>query len=150
MPRRSQEAESIHAAEFEDELGQWVRLGLQESVGRHGPGEEVWARILKRVQHNDLPPASDWMPRGPSSPLAQLLQAVVVSTLLLTFAFGANHGPVMPRHTEHVAATTPLVRRAAAPLRSEEDILRGYILVRMEKESLAQRGGDARGTRVPE
>jgi hypothetical protein len=150
MPRRSQETQGTTGVAFEDELGQWVRRGLQEWAGSHGPGHEVWARILWRIEHNDLPPARDLLPRGLSSPLTQLLQAVVVSTLLLTFVFGANRGPVWPRRTEAVPGATPVVRTAAASVESQEDMLRGYILMRMEKEHAARSDSHAPGSRIPE
>jgi hypothetical protein len=77
------------------------------------------------------------------------VQAVVVSTLLLTFVFGANQGPVMPRRDEHALGATPIARRAAAPLQFQEDTLRGYVLMRMQKEGPSRRGGYVRGTHSP-
>ena len=141
MRRRSSEA-------FEDELGLLIQRSLEDSVQGKEPGSDVWLRIRQRVEENDLRPVTDGAGRGASSPLVHLVQAVVVSTLLLTFVFGTNHGMVMP-HGAHPTVQTPAVKRAHSAVVLEEDVLQGYKLVRMEREMLARRGGHIQGTRAP-
>jgi hypothetical protein len=149
MPPRSDEEHKHNPAAFDDDWGACIRRGLLKSVQDQQPGDNVWARILQRIQEHDWPPMSDPASHGAPSPLAHLLQAVVVSTLLLTFVFGADHGPPAPRHNRDVVGPTPVSRRAVSPIEFQEDMLRGHVLMRMEKQSLSRRGGYARGTRSP-
>lgn len=147
MPRRNSEAFQERSPELDDELGLLIQRSLEDSVQGKEPGSDVWLRIRQRVEENDLRPVTDGAGRGSSSPLVRFVQAVVVSTLLLTFVFGANHDMVMP-HGAHLAVETPAVKQAYSAVLFEDDVLQGYKLVRLEKEMLARRGGHIQGTRA--
>ncbi len=148
MSHRSTEAFQDRSTEIDDELGLWIQRSLEESVQGREPSGDVWHRIRQRVEESPLPSMTDYACRGSPSPLTHLVQAVVVSTLLLTFVFGTNHDLVVPSGG-YVAAEKAPVRQASSSGRFEEDVLQGYKLVRMQKEMLARRGGYVQGTRLP-
>jgi hypothetical protein len=144
MPRR--EAFPDRSTQLDYELGLWIQRSLEESVLGKEPGESVWRRIKRRVEEHVQPAGAHCVCGGSSSPLTHLVQAMVVSTLLLTFAFGANHDVVMPSGA-HLVAESPAVQPSSSFGMFEEDMLQGYKLVRMERAMLARRGGYIQGTR---
>lgn len=146
MPCPSENQDKDNSGPFDDQWGACIRRGLLESVQDQQPGKVVWERILQRIEEHDWPSVSDPALCGRPSPLAHLVQAVVASTLLLTFVFGAHQGPLMPRRDPPAPGATPVVRRVAAHAEFQEDMLRGVVLMRMEKERLSRRGGYVRGT----
>jgi hypothetical protein len=63
-----------------------------------------------------------------------LVQAVVISALLLAFGLGVNQDAVMPGR-QYMLATASPVRRSRVSEAAPKDVLRGYVLVQMEKEA---------------
>jgi hypothetical protein len=81
------------------------------------------------------------MRRQAAFPLASLVQAVVISALLLTFGIGLDQGVVIPVREQRMATSVP-VRRPRISEDVPKDILRGYVLLQMQKEAApSYRGG---------
>lgn len=137
MVRRSVHTENGCAAPEEDDLGRLIRWSLEDSVAGAEPPPDVWPRILDRVKQMDAPTsAAPRMKRRAAFPVASLVQAVVISALLLAFGLGGDQNTAMPRQ-EYPVASTPTVRRLAVVEEAPKDILRGYLLLQMERESVA-------------
>jgi hypothetical protein len=135
MERRSVEADCASHLPEEDDLGELIRWSLEDSVAGAEPPEHIWPEILERVEQMPSPAVPRRVPqRRAVFPLVSLVQAVVISGLLLAFGMGVDHNVVMPGR-EYALATTPPVRRSQVSEDVPQDVLRGYILLQMEKEA---------------
>jgi hypothetical protein len=137
MVRRSVHADDGCILPAEDDLEQLICWSLEDSVAGAEPPPDVWPKILDRVKQLDAPAGA--VPQGKrrvAFPVASLVQAVVVSALLLAFGLGIDQNVVTPGR-EHPVASTPTVRRLSVPQDGPNDILRGHVLLRMERESVA-------------
>ncbi len=137
MVRHCAEADNACPVREEDDLGQLIRWSLEDSLDGAEPSADAWPKILERVNRVTARAA----PRRVAFPLASLVQAVVISVLLLAFGLG-DHNVVMPGR-QYRTTSTPTVRRARVSEEFPEDLLRGYVLRQMEKASLSRnhRGG---------
>lgn len=142
MARPGSEADSTYPMSSEDDLGRLLRWSLEVSISGAEPPADAWPRILERVRQMRTPTRPEHALRHSSFPLAPLVQAVVISALLLAFGLGVDRSVVMPPK-EYRIDSTPTTRkmRAAEDL---EDMLRGYMLVRMEQELPTRKGGNIR------
>jgi hypothetical protein len=119
----------------EDDLGELIRWSLEDSIGGAEPPEHIWPKILERMEQKQAPTtARRPLRRRAAFPLASLVQAVVISTLLLAFGLGVNQDVVMPAREVGIA-TAPPVRRLRVSEDAREDTLRGYVLLQMKKEA---------------
>jgi hypothetical protein len=135
MERRSVETDCASHLPEEDHLGEMIRWSLEDSVAGAEPPEHVWPEILERVERMQCPAAPQRPPqRRAAFPLASLVQAVVISALLLAFGMGVDQGVVMPAR-EYTLATASPVRRSRVSEDAPRDVLRGYVLLQMEKEA---------------
>ncbi len=135
MLRHSPGAEDALPLSPDDELGRLIRWSLERSFGGADPSEECWANILQRVEEERAQKAAQCR-RGPAlQGLTPLVQAVVISTLLLTFAASLNQGVALPR-SEAERPAVPAAPRRSTVLDFQDDNLRGCLLKRMEREKI--------------
>jgi hypothetical protein len=125
----------------DDELGQLIRWSLRRTFAGPDPSEGCWSEILRRVQEERerkcAPPNCSATLRG----LAPVVQAVVVSTLVLTFAVGVNQDVVLPR--EQCPTRSARIMGATVACKGyPEDTLSGCRLERMEWEHLLAEEGN--------
>lgn len=140
MARRSVEADCASNVPEEDDLGELIRWSLEDSIAGAEPPEHVWPEILERVEQMASPATPRRQPqRRAAFPLVSLVQAVVISALLLAFGLGVDDNVVM-RGRETALATTSPVRRTHASEDVPQDVLRGYILVEMQRDTAQFRG----------
>ncbi len=126
------------SADSEGNLGLLIRWGLEASVSGAEPSADVWPRILSRVGAMDIPRGGRYRKNRSLFPLAPLLQAVVISVLLLVFGLEVNHDWVTPKGDGR-AYSTPITRRAPTSQEYPDDILRGCILARQAREERVRR-----------
>ena len=127
---RPREEERRDSASADDDLGQLIRRSLQDSVGKAEPPAEVWLKIRERVSQKNAPAVSQ-RPRR-RLPVASLVQAVVISSLLLAFGFGLERDIVtLNRQTR---MTPPPVVRPAVSYDMPNDLLSGRLLLQMKRE----------------
>jgi len=138
------ELNDTHGPFPEDELGRLVRWSLEDSVLAAEPSPDTWPKILARVRAIDAPQRVRRWTKRPLVPLASVLQAVVISGLLLVFGLEVNRDVVAP-HTRKTTRSTPIIRRASVSQHYPEDVLRGCILAREAREVPSPRAG-----RIPE
>ena len=143
MVRPGNEADSSYPMSSEDDLGRLIRWGLEDPICGAEPPADVWPKILGRVRDMRAPTVPKHSLRRLSFPLASFVQAVVVSALLLAFGLGVDHRVVLPRE-EYRIQSTPTIRKARAAEDFPEDMLRGYILARMEQTLPHRMGGEIR------
>ena len=149
MVHPSDGADSRHSASSEDDLGRLIRWTLEDAVSGAEPPRRVWPRILARVREMPTPTSAKRSWRRAPFPLAPFVQAVVVSALLLAFGLGLNRGVVVPRPEHRIHATPTVTRRARVSSQQfPEDVLRGYILVRMEQQQPQRLGGAIREANI--
>jgi hypothetical protein len=128
----------------EDDLGRMIRWGLEDSFSGKEPPDDVWPKIMLRVQEMRGSARRTPVKRRPSFSLAPLVQTVVVSALLLAFGLGVDRNLTVPRG-EHAVRATPTVQRVDSSQELPNDMLSGYLLARMEQQLAAhQRPGGAR------
>ena len=128
----------------EDDLGRMIRWGLDDSFSEAEPPDDAWPKIMLRVQEMREPARRTRLERRPSFSLAPLVQAVVVSALLLAFGLGVDRNLTAPRG-EQAARSTPTLPKVASSQELPDDMLRGYLLARMEQQPpTRQRPGGAR------
>jgi hypothetical protein len=133
MERHSVEADCAPHVTEEDDLGELIRWSLEDSIAGAEPPEDIWPKIVERVEQKQAPAtARRPLRRRVAFPLASLVQAVVISTLLLAFGVGVNQDVGMTAREYRLATTAP-VRRPRVSQDVPEDVLRGYILRQMEK-----------------
>jgi len=126
----------------EDDLGRMIRWGLEDSFSNAEPPDDVWPKIMSRVQEMRVPTRRTHPQRRHSFSLAPLVQAVVVSTLLLAFGLGVDRNVTAPRGAQSAHAT-PTAQKVVSSQELPDDMLSGYLLARMQKQSLTRqrRGG---------
>ena len=122
--------ERTDSASADDDLGQLIRWSLQDSVAKAEPPAEVWLEIRERVSHMSVP-AAQQRPRR-HLPVASLIQAVVISSLLLAFGFGLERDVVTP--SRQARATPSPVVRPAVSYETPNDLLSGRLLLQMKRE----------------
>jgi hypothetical protein len=151
MVRRSVHTEDKCTVPQGDDLGQLIRWSLEDSVAGAEPPPNVWPKILHRVEQMDSPASTaPRVKRRAAFPVASLVQAVVISALLLTFGLSIDHNAVVPTR-EYPVASTPRVRKVSVSENVPQDVLRGYLLLQMEREAMTSTrvGGDAVGVDAP-
>jgi hypothetical protein len=125
-----------------DDLGRMIRWGLEDSFSGAEPPDDVWPKIMSRVQ--EMRAQRTPVKRRPSFSLAPLVQTLVVSALLLAFGLGVDRNLTAPRG-ELAVRSTPTAPRVVASEELPNDMLRGYLLARMAQQPRArQRPGGAR------
>ncbi len=138
MARSKDALDKINGLSSENDLGRLIRWSLEDSVSAAEPPADVWPRILSRVREMNAPTNLRRWARRSLRPLAPLVQAVVISVLLLAFGLEVNRGVTVSHRPTH---STPAVRRIPTREEQPQDVLRGYILFRMGREpSLRRRG----------
>ena len=138
MVHRSDKEDAVEQFSAEDDLGRLIRWGLEDSYSQAEPPADLWPKILARVQEMPAPTPSTRPARGrrrPALSLAPFVQAVVVSALLLAFMLGVDRNVVAPRVEQRVRPT-PTVQRVAVDQEFPDDMLRGYMLARVERAPL--------------
>jgi hypothetical protein len=136
--------DSLDPLAREDDLGRMIRWGLEDAFSGAEPPDDVWAKIKLRVQEMRAPAPRAPVRRRPSFSLAPLVQTVVVSVLLLSFALGVDRNVTAPR-AEHTVRSTPAVQKVDSIQDTAEDMLSGYMLARMAQQPpTRQRPGGAR------
>jgi len=126
------------SADSEGDLGRLIRWGLEASVLGAEPSADVWPRILSRVGAMDIAKGGGCRKDRSLFPLAPLLQAVVISVLLLVFGLEVNHDWVTPKGDGR-AYSTPITRRAPTSQEYPDDVLRGCILARQARMERVRR-----------
>jgi hypothetical protein len=138
-----------HQFSFEDDLGRLIRWSLKDSASNAEPSAKVWPQILDRVRTMNMPAKTEpWLKRN-LVPLAPLLQAAVLSALLLAFGLGVDHDPVILRMS-YRERPTPTLQKVTIQAERSEDMLRGYLLVRSHAEPLLHNEGRIPDLRIPE
>ncbi|MBC7232428.1 MAG: hypothetical protein H5T68_04190 [Chloroflexi bacterium] len=130
----------------EDEIGELIRWSLEETVGEAEPPADVWHKIIARIKEMDAPAFSPRRRRRVALPLASFVQAVVISVLLLAFGLEVNRNMPLSQKA-YQASATPTISKVSAPAESDQDMLRGYMLLQKEKEPLPR---NHRGERIVE
>jgi hypothetical protein len=128
------------SADLEDDLGHLIRWSLEASVSAAEPPADVWPKILSRVRAMDAPKAANRGKKPARFPLAPLLQAVVISVLLLVLGVEMNRNVVTPERSRRTP-TAPTNRHTPASQGYPDDILRGCILARQAREAPVRRTG---------
>ena len=126
------------AVDHEGDLGRLIRWELESSVSEAEPSADVWPRIMSRVGAMDVPRGGRYRKNRSLFPLAPLLQAVVISVLLLVFGLEVNNDWVTPKGDGR-AYSTPITRRAPTSQEYPDDVLRGCILARQAREAHLQK-----------
>jgi len=122
----------------EDDLGRMIRWGLEDSFSQAEPPDDLWPKIMLRVQEMRVPAAHTRPKRRPSFSLAPLVQTLVVSALLLAFGLGVDRNLTAPRGGQ-VARSTPAVQKVVSVQEPLNDMLSGYLLARMEQQPATPR-----------
>jgi len=135
MVRSSNEADKRFSPSTEDGLGRLIRWSLEDAVSRADPSPDVWPKILQQVKQMGKPaPARRRLLSG----LVPLMQAVVVSSLLLAFGLGVDRSMVVPQRKRQTVST-PTVQVSVASEEMPQDVLSGYILFRQAREPLPRK-----------
>ena len=128
----------------EDDLGRMIRWGLEDSLSGAQPPDDVWPKIMSRVQEMRTRARRTPVQRRPSFSLTPLIQTVVVSALLLAFGLGLDRNVTAPRGQSSIRST-PTVQRVDSIPEQADDMLSGFLLARMAQQPPApQRPGGAR------
>jgi len=127
----------------DDDLGRMIHWGLEDSFSKVEPPDDLWPRIMSQVQEMRTPARRAPARRRFSFSLAPLVQTVVVSALLLAFGLGVDRNATAPRSERSIRAT-PTAVRVESSQEQPDDMLRGYLLTRMQQLVVHQRPGGAR------
>jgi len=133
MVRRSDKEDALKRNAGDDDLGDLIRCGLQDSFSRVEPPADAWPKILQRVQAMDVPVQQLPARRRWSFSFAPFAQAVVASALLLAFGLGVDRDVTTPSRK----IQTPVTPSAQGMEWSQglpKDVMRGYMLARAEPE----------------
>ena len=130
MARSSDEPHDASPASSEDDLGRLIRWSLNDLVSGAEPSAGVWTKIASRLREPPAPTGPwQWLKRS-FIPLVPMLQAAVISVLLLAFGLGVDRNASAPRKSDSVRYPTPTVLRRVTPdVEGQDDMLRGYMLV---------------------
>jgi hypothetical protein len=143
MAHRSDELDTVDPL-ADDDLGRMIHWGLEDSLSKVEPPDDVWPKIMLRVQEMRVPARRTPVRRRLSFSLAPLVQTVVVSALLLAFGLGVDRNVTAPRGERNLRAT-PTVVKVDSSRELPDDMLRGYLLARMVQQlAVPQRPGGAR------
>ncbi len=142
MLRYSPGAEHALPLSPDDELGRLIRWSLERSFGGSDPSEECWASILQRVEGERARRVKQCRGGPTLRALTPLVQAVVISTLLLTFAASLGRDVPVP-HSEPDSHTVPTSHRSLTIPDFQDDNLRGCLLQRMKREKVLSAAGNA-------
>ena len=116
----------------EDDLGRLIRWGLENSMVAEPP-EHIWPKIVARVREMHVSHGQKrWVKRS-LLPLAPLLQAVVISALLLAFGLKVDRNTIMLQGA-YRTSSTPVIRKISITQGCPKDVLRGYMIVLAQKE----------------
>lgn len=126
-----------HRKDHHDDLGPLLRWGLEDWVAGAEPPDEVWHGILSRVRGMQANPARSRVEQRRPFSLAPVLQAVVVSALVLALGLGVDRNLAPPR-PELMVRPTPAVKVIGTDQDRVDDMLRGYLLVRREQEPISR------------
>jgi len=80
-----------HQDQADDDLGSLIRWSLEDSLSRETPPADLWPKIRARIEAHTQ--AGETAPLGRKQrrlSLAPLIQTVVASSLVLTFALGVD------------------------------------------------------------
>jgi len=132
----------------EDELGRLIRWSLKDSLVDAEPSSHVWPRILARVRETDTPQSTKRAGSRRTFPTAPLIQAVIISGLLLAFGLGVDRDWSVARGRR--IRPTPFVAKATLRTDPEEDMLRARLLFRKQPESLSFRDARIAELEIPE
>ncbi|MEM4724131.1 MAG: hypothetical protein QXP01_03890 [Candidatus Hadarchaeum sp.] len=146
MGRRNHTKDKGHTALADDDLGELIRWSLAESVGGVEPSADVWPKILNQIKAMDACPTLQRQRRRVLLPLASFIQAVVISALLLAFGLEVNRNVPLSQKAYQVSATATMPK-VSAPVESDQDMLRGYMLLQKGKLLLSR---SHRGERLAE
>ncbi len=142
MAHRSDQENTVDPL-ADDDLGRMIHWGLEDSFSKVEPPDDLWPKIMSRVQEMRAPARPAAVRRRPSFSLASLVQTVVVSALLLAFGLGVDRNVTAPRGERDVRAT-PTAVKAERHEEQPDDMLSGYLLVRMaQRLTVHQRPGGA-------
>jgi hypothetical protein len=125
----------------DDELGRLIRWSLGRSFGNADPSEECWTSILRRVEQERAREARQCRGGPALRALTPLVQAVVISTLLLTFAASLNRDVPIP-HSDLGRHPVSTSRRRSSLPDFQDGILRGSVLQRMAREKVVSAAGN--------
>jgi hypothetical protein len=143
MAHPSDKKDALDRLPAEDDLGRMIRWGLEDSFSQAEPPDDVWPKIMLRVQEMRVPASRTRPKRRPSFSLAPLVQTVVVSALLLAFGLGVDRNLTAPRGGQ-AARATPTVQKVVSAQELPNDMLSGYLLARMgQQPATHQRPGGA-------
>ena len=148
MQRHSSQADARCSWTSDDELGQLIRWSLKDSIGVAEPPPEVWVRILTRVQEEPRPTSARRGTKCASAALASVVQAAVIGCLLLVFGLGVDHRVILAR-SYRLALPAPATQKALVSRELPDDMLRGYVPTRMEREQPFRKGGNVREVHLP-
>jgi len=138
MVRFSEQANYTQPTSAEDDLGRLIRWSLEDF--KVEPPARAWPKILERVREIKAPMKPRRRLRRALVPVASLVQAVVISALLLALGLGVDRNLSMPQSNYQIHPT-PTVQKVSVPQGVLEDMLRGYKLARMELEPPAYKRG---------
>jgi hypothetical protein len=126
-------SQNKHGAFPEDDLSRLIRWSF-EDLSKAEPPEGAWSKILSRVRKTGDRRHLKRRAKRSVLPLAPLLQAVVISVLLLAFSLELDRN-VATRQTDGRPNPTPVIQRTVAPDDQHEDVLRGHLLARWAREA---------------
>ena len=141
--REAKEEKNIVDPLADDDLGSMIHWGLEDAFSRVEPPDDLWPRIVSRVEESRAPaPHAPVRRRFPFS-LAPLVQTVVVSALLLAFGLGVDRNVTAPRGERNIRAT-PTAVKVESGREQLDDMLSGHLLTRIQQLAVPQRPGGAR------
>jgi len=135
---RPNHSHEVHRPDLDNELGALIRWSLEDGLANAEPSPQAWCNIVSLVQDRSHGRTlRQGLKRLAAWPVASLVQAVVVSTLLLAFGLGVEQSVVS--RSRPGTETKIVTGREAAIFDERDDMLRGYVLLQMEKQPPAPR-----------
>ncbi len=131
MGRPNHTEDSGHTA-LDIALGELIRWSLAQSVGGVEPSVDVWPKILNQIKAMDTCTPLQRQKRRALLPLASFVQAVVISALLLVFGLEVSRNVPLSQKA-HRASTKATMPKVSTPVESDQDMLRGYMLLQKGK-----------------
>ena len=120
-----------------DELGRLIRKSLQESVSGMEPSADLWGKIAQRIDDLDgrkRPPRVLSM----SLPWASLLNTLLVSVLLVSFAGGVERDVELRRGAVTGSVAAGELHTPPAESNPESDMVRGHLLLQAARHAVAR------------
>jgi hypothetical protein len=135
---RHNHSHEAYRPDLESELGALIRGSLEDGLASAEPSPQAWRNIVSRVQDRSHGRTlRQGLKRLAAWPVASLVQAIVVSTLLLAFGLGVEQSVVS--RSRPGTETKTVTGREAALFEVRDDMLRGYVVLQMEKQPRAPR-----------